>query len=704
MQYSSYDLMVFGPVRYVLFLAVLLVLSVGCKRSATHTENSYQIQQLDSAISKLQTQVDTGWITVGSTQYKKIDSLENQCIKYDFKLGLSRLYFARGTIARVKERYMESLDWNEKALSILRGSNTKDEINILVEIGDIYFRLGKKRLANDYYMQALEVSDNVDYTSSKVVINDKLAAVFYHQTHYEQALRYYLSTLQLIKIHGYPEEHNSKEMQVYNNIALCYVKLERFDSAFFYYDSSLEASRKMNPAMQDVAQGVIMGNLGHLYQVKGDYDQAIKYLKKNIAINSKPATDNADVVTSYTYLLEIYNELDSTKNFKQIFDTAIHFSLSVKRNSINLWRARLYGIMADRLYKQNNFNDALRYRTMQMNLKDSMERVDRIEDIQDQVFYRQLQQQTKKVEQLEKDNRMQQARVQTYLALAMLVIILLVVAIIGLNGYRKNLKREKDLNVKIASQNEQITLNKVELEQAIEEMKLLNVEKNRLLGMVAHDLRGPIYNITGVVQLLESSPGFAKLSENDAQLVDLIKKSCENALDVINDLLEAAKLDNVGLDGEKHPENLAEVIRSSIRLYENRAQQKEIEIHFSEPTHEVVATIGRDKINRALGNLISNAIKFSHKDTRIDIVLTQTDDNALISVSDEGMGIPLADREIIFDKFTRAKRHGTDGEKPVGLGMSIVKQIVDAHNGRIWLESEVGSGTTFYIELPLKQG
>ena len=184
-------------------------------------------------------------------------------------------------------------------------------------------------------------------------------------------------------------------------------------------------------------------------------------------------------------------------------------------------------------------------------------------------------------------------------------------------------------------------------------------------------------------------------------MVDLIKKSCENAIDVINDLLEAAKLDNVGLEGEKRPENIAEIIRNSIRLYENRAQQKDIEIHFSEPVVEITANVAREKINRALGNLISNAIKFSHKDSRIDVVLTKTDGKVLISVEDRGMGIPLADREVIFEKFTRAKRQGTDGEKPVGLGMSIVKQIVDAHKGRIWLESEVGAGTTFYIELPI---
>ena len=693
--------MVFGAVRYVSFILLIVSLCFGCSPKKPKDDYVHDDAAIDSAVSHLETQADTGFRSSFQLLIHTIDSLEEICLKKNNKKCLARLYSTKGTMARWNERYMEALDWCEKSLQIHRGTNTQDELNVLTEIADIYFRIGKKRLANDFYLQALDVSEKISNEGTKVFVLDKLAAVYYHQTHYEQALKTYLQTLSLVRVYGYEREHNTKEMQVLNNIALCYVKLKQYDTAYHYYDSALREADKLNSNIQDVAHGVIYGNMGHLYQLKGEYDEAVKYLKRNITVNSLPNGDNADVVTSYTYLLEIYNELDSTKDFNRLFDTALYFCHSVKRNYTHLWRARLYGIMADRLNKQNDLSKAFVYRTMQMHLKDSMESVDKVEDIQDQVYYHQLQRQTLKVEALEKNSKVQQIRVQAYLLLSILFIVLLVVAVLGLNGYRKNLKKEKELNKQIANQNQQITLNKVELEQAIEEMKLLNVEKNRLLGMVAHDLRGPIYNITGVVQLLESSPGFSRFSDSDAQLVDLIKKSCENAIDVINDLLEAAKLDNVGLEGEKRPENIAEIIRNSIRLYENRAQQKDIEIHFSEPVVEITANVAREKINRALGNLISNAIKFSHKDSRIDVVLTQTDGKVLISVEDRGMGIPLADREVIFDKFTRAKRQGTDGEKPVGLGMSIVKQIVDAHKGRIWLESEVGAGTTFYIELPI---
>lgn len=693
--------MVFGVVRYVSIIVFVLSLFFGCAPKNDKVEDRNVIAAIDSAVSNLEAQADTGFRSSFDILIHKIDSIEYVCLENNDSQCLARLYSTRGVMARWSEKYLEALDWCEKSLSVHRGTDTKNEINVLTEIGDIYFLIGKKRLANDYYLQALDISERISDEPARVIVLDKLALVYYHQTHYEQALRTYLETLSLVHTYGYKQEHNTKEMQLLNNIALCHVKLVHYDTAYYYYDSALREADKLNVSIQDVAHGVIFGNMGHLYQLRGEYKIAIEYLKRNISVNSLPNGDNADVVTSYTYLLEIYNKLDSTKDFEHLFDTALYFCHKVKRNSVHHWRARLYGIMAERLSKQNNLSKAFIYRTMQMNLKDSMESVDKVEDIQDQVYYHQLQRQTLKVRALEKDNKVQQVRVQAYLVFSILVIVLLIGAILGLNGYRKNLKKEKELNKQIANQNQQITLNKVELEQAIEEMKLLNVEKNRLLGMVAHDLRGPIYNITGVVQLLESSPSFSRFSENDAQLVDLIKKSCENALDVINDLLEAAKLDNVGLDGEKRPENIAEIIRNSIRLYENRAQQKEIEIHFTEPTTEIVATVGKEKINRALGNLISNAIKFSHKNSRIDIVLTQTDGKVLISVEDKGMGIPLADREVIFDKFTRAKRQGTDGEKPVGLGMSIVKQIVDVHNGRIWLDSEVGAGTTFYIELPI---
>jgi two-component system sensor histidine kinase VicK len=101
-----------------------------------------------------------------------------------------------------------------------------------------------------------------------------------------------------------------------------------------------------------------------------------------------------------------------------------------------------------------------------------------------------------------------------------------------------------------------------------------------------------------------------------------------------------------------------------------------------------------------LENLLSNAVKFTHAGGQVTISLKNKGKKVLLQVSDTGIGIPQKLQTSIFDKFTKANRKGTKGESTTGLGLFIVKQIVDIHHGKIWLESEEGIGTTFFIELP----
>ena len=104
-----------------------------------------------------------------------------------------------------------------------------------------------------------------------------------------------------------------------------------------------------------------------------------------------------------------------------------------------------------------------------------------------------------------------------------------------------------------------------------------------------------------------------------------------------------------------------------------------------------------------MNNLIVNAIKFSPEGSTIKIECRKSANKVLVTISDAGMGIPEEIQNKIFDPFTSARRTGTQGEKPFGLGLYISKQIIEAHEGKIWLESEVGKGTTFFVELPVEE-
>jgi two-component system sensor histidine kinase VicK len=219
--------------------------------------------------------------------------------------------------------------------------------------------------------------------------------------------------------------------------------------------------------------------------------------------------------------------------------------------------------------------------------------------------------------------------------------------------------------------------------------------KNEILSIVAHDLRNPLTIIKSVTSLLAMDDGVGEDYHDNLQL---IRASCDKASSIINDLLETAQneifnefeLENVELDVF-----LAEIIDEWAR---NKMSQVTIIYHtMGQP---VYAHIHKEKMQRVMDNLISNALKFSGRNDRIEISLSDSTEGVLIDVKDFGIGIPPELLPYIFDRFSKARRDGIRGEASVGLGLSIVQQIIKKHNGEIAASSDEVSGTIFSIKLP----
>jgi signal transduction histidine kinase len=149
--------------------------------------------------------------------------------------------------------------------------------------------------------------------------------------------------------------------------------------------------------------------------------------------------------------------------------------------------------------------------------------------------------------------------------------------------------------------------------------------------------------------------------------------------------------------------DLSELVSSNIELLKFRAAEKRQSIDLEIRNQPLKAMADSDKFSRVVSNIVTNAIKFSSEDSRILVRLYLEDDNIIFSVKDSGIGIPASIKAKVFEMFTEAKRPGTNGEKPYGLGLSIAKQIVEAHKGQIWFDSEEGKGTTFIISLPVNE-
>jgi signal transduction histidine kinase len=262
--------------------------------------------------------------------------------------------------------------------------------------------------------------------------------------------------------------------------------------------------------------------------------------------------------------------------------------------------------------------------------------------------------------------------------------------------------RADDLYEELSRVNNEMTNLQREMAKKNAALKQLDEQKNRLLGVAAHDLRNPLGVILAYSQFLETEAA-AVLSAEQREFVTTIRETSEFMLRLISDLLDVSTIEAGQLNLKRHPTDFVRLIQHNIALNRVLAAKKNIAIDFDPPAALPPLNIDSNKIEQVLNNLISNAIKFSHRDTRIRVRLESTDKAVTVAVQDQGQGIPAADLSKLFQLFSRASVRSTAGEQSTGLGLAIVRKIVEGHGGRIWVESKVASGSTFSFTLPIEK-
>ncbi|MCB2408786.1 PAS domain-containing sensor histidine kinase [Hymenobacter lucidus] len=232
--------------------------------------------------------------------------------------------------------------------------------------------------------------------------------------------------------------------------------------------------------------------------------------------------------------------------------------------------------------------------------------------------------------------------------------------------------------------------------------KRLYEAQETILHLIAHDLRNPVAHIQMVVDLLRRDEDLLARSsasnpEGTLHFLNLIEHSCDQAHALLNDVLYLGQLEASRL--EKHHTNLNAFLDERLATFRLAAQERGIDLVLTLPPQVEHANIHPEKFGRILDNLLSNALKFTPAGGRVSVRLEKHEGHIRLLVHDTGLGIPEDLQPHVFDKFSSAKRPGLYGDTTTGLGLFITKQIVEMHQGSIWLESRENQGTTFFIDL-----
>lgn len=570
-------------------------------------------------------------------------------------------------------------------------SYTVEYVALLNSKADHFFETGELAKAFDLYSQGLlRAKENGRIPGSNELYH--LGMISYRQERYAEAVRFFKEAMADSSAIPYSKYSVFRIAELYGNIGLSETRLQQWDSAIMHYRRSIEYAQRNAPAINeatfaDKTTGVAMGNIAKVFAARGDNDSAELYLLKSIALNDRDGYDKWDAMYGYMQLAELYNKTGKVTQATRCLDS-MEKRLAVMPNR-DLKARWLYvkHLVSEHL---PNVTAGTSYADRYIALRDS---IDEEHKKLKQVDYGQVikvKEAEYQITLLQKTNQIN--RIYLTLAIGSVIVVLGIILIV----YR-NYKRTKQNLAELKRLNSEVNLQKQRLEIAMEMLQESNNDKDRILHIVAHDLRSPV---GAVISILD----FIKLEEDEQEkqnMLELIGTASAGALELINAILEfsqSVKDKNAPSPVKVEVNSIAD---NAVKLLQFRASEKEQKLTLTLHDEPLWVIAHTEKLIRLLSNLITNAIKFSAVNTEIHIATTLKDRKAIISVADRGMGTRDADKPHIFETFTNARRKGTSGERSYGLGLSICKQIAEAYGGRIWFESEEGKGSTFYVELPI---
>jgi two-component system sensor histidine kinase VicK len=624
---------------------------------------------------------------------RAFSKLNNPSINDRFRFyGFHYIYWQKA-----KRDYKKALLYSDSMMMTSQKSVTKEQYTAnFAEAnyakGDAYFSLGQYNDAYQCYFQGYLMGKKYLNQASASDYTYRMGMIMFKQGHYKMASTYfkesYAKSLLVKDQHGFVWFYRQQELL--DNIGESYTNSGDIDSAITYFDNALkyvndnDGKFKVKNQFIDIARGVIYNNKAQALLALEKYDEAEQLLKKSIAINIQKGGDNGDAEFARLRLGQLYLKKGKIAELKVLLAT-LREQLNILKNDDA--EAEWNRLMGTYYLKQNDLVNAMAFTQKYHSLKDST--IKKLALLKESDVNQQLANLEKQyeIETLNNNNRIQ----GIYLNVA-IVCGALLIAIVFLIW--RNWRQSKFDVAVVITLNKQINQQKADLEKALDEVRFSSREKDRILRTVAHDLRNPLAGIASLTNIMveESEDNELKYQLN------IIKDTSADTLELINEILEATN--NTSTILNKQLVGINSLLNNSIELLRFKAAEKHQQIILQGLDGAGQLYINREMIWRVISNLVSNAIKFSPVDETIYVRSIEKGNYIQVSIIDHGIGIPDDMKEKVFNMFTDAKRSGTIGEKSFGLGLSICKQIIEKHNGKIWFDSDLKKGTTFYIKLP----
>ncbi len=227
--------------------------------------------------------------------------------------------------------------------------------------------------------------------------------------------------------------------------------------------------------------------------------------------------------------------------------------------------------------------------------------------------------------------------------------------------------------------------------------KVTLTTRDEFLAIVSHDLKNPIGAVSSCAEMLLDDATYKSIEPEIRTWIEFMKRNADRSLRLISDLLDMERIAEGKLYLKPTQVSVSQIARESIESFAQIALAKNIVLRSMPSDISGVVVCDRDRIMQVLSNLLANALKFTSEGGSVTVKTNLTEKEAQFSVRDSGVGIPVEKRDHIFDRFTQL---GANDRRGLGLGLYISKMLIEAHTGRLWVQSEMGVGSTFYFAIP----
>lgn len=601
--------------------------------------------------------------------------------------GLAGCYIEIGRMYNNIADYNQASDYFQKALNIYK--KLKDENGIAYSyhnIGMVSVNIGKASYALDNYFKSLSINLRLNNKLSSAKDYNNIGTIMQTMELYPKSMEYYKRAIKI-----WQESKNVQGISTaYENMGEILIAEKKYDDAITYLSKSLKLTQDL-----DDKNGLssLYADFGLCYAYKKQYGIALKYMAQALKMSNDFKIDYNKAVAYIDYAV-VYN---LQKDYHQAYKYArMANDLANKLGSLDN-RTNAAMQLSEALGGLGRFEDAYKAQKKYVELRDSLKSDESVRKLTsfnlESVFN---EKQRVLAEQHQRQDDLYQQKIQRQgLLSAIFFLIILGMAAILIVYYKAKLKQQK-INTILEDKNAEVIKQKADLNDQAHKLNDLNNLKDRLISVLAHDLRAPLSTLRGLFGLLEDD------TISHDQFLTMIPQALKK-LEYTSDFLDTllfwvnSQMENFDSSAKSFP--IKDVISYEVSNYVEQATEKGIKLTDGVSGNITVAA-DPNSIRIVTRNLITNAIKFSRKDDTIVVSAQQRDDNfILVSVKDSGVGMTEKQLNKLF-KSKVDSGTGTNNESGTGMGLLFCKDLIEKCNGKIWVESVQGSGTEFFFTLP----